>query len=132
MNQYRAGGSGYGCKRVPEKRHQLHRPRPGYLGWIGREGVAFNLSLTNSNAVPTLNYSAMTGTNSGNISFLALPGSYYALNVGQDLFHQYDVAYDLQGGIIAFQPISVPEPSSYALGILSALALVVICRRKTF
>lgn len=86
-------------------------------------GVSFNLSLSNSNGTVTMNYAAMTGTNSGDISFLALGGTNYALNIGQDHFHLYDVAYDLQDGIIAFQPIAVPEAAGWRLIILGGLLL---------
>jgi hypothetical protein len=99
-------------------------------GKIITDGVSFNLSLTNSNGVISLDYSAVTGTNADNITFNVQSGGFYALNIGQDLFHEYNVAYDLQDGIIAFQPITVPEPSTYALFGLGFLVIALIRRRS--
>ena len=94
------------------------------------DGVSFNLSLTNTNGVVSLDYSAVTGTNAGDTTFNVQLGGYYALNIGQDLFHEYNVAYDLQDGIIAFQPIAVPEPSICALFGLGLLMIALIRNRR--
>ena len=97
---------------------------PLITGTMISNGVHFNLSLTNSDGTAGLSYSSVTGTNPGDISLLALQGGYYALNVGQDLFHQYNVAYDLQDGIIAFQPLQ-PVPEAHA-GLLVLLGMMTI------
>ena len=60
-------------------------------------------------------------------------GGLYDFNIGEQLYYKYNVAYDLKDGIIAFQPISVPEPGTWCLfgvcGIL-LLGLLVLRRRS--
>jgi hypothetical protein len=44
----------------------------------------------------------------------------YYLNTGISLFYQYDLIYDVQGGVIGL--VAVPEPASFVLLTSAVLA----------
>ena len=101
------------------------------------DGTLLSLTVTMTNGIQTNLYTALTGNTAPDIGVATTMtnlsgGSLYDFNVGEQLYYQYNVAYDLQDGIIAFQPLSVPEPTSIWTLLLGAscLTAMVIVPRK--
>lgn len=67
-------------------------------------------------------FSATTGLGSNPFELAVTVRSNFALNIGQNLFYQYDVAYDLQNGIVAFRP--VPEASTATFMAVALLMVI--------
>ena len=94
-------------------------------------GTPLSLMVTMTNGIQTNLFTALTGNTAPDIGVATtmtnvFGGGLYDFNVGEQLFYQYNVAYDLQDGIIAFQPISVPEPKSCWMLLLGTLILTSI------
>jgi hypothetical protein len=101
------------------------------------DGTTLTLVVTNTDGSTTNLYVVETGGASPNIGVSTTTtnvdvGGLYDLNIGEQLYYQYNVAYDLQDGIIAFQPI-VPEPASSGLIVLGGIALsgLILFRRRS-
>ena len=65
-------------------------------------------------------FSATTGTDDFKIDVHLTSSQDF--NIGADLFYQYDVAYDMQNGIVAFRP--VPEITQARLMLAALLGLI--------
>ena len=95
-------------------------------------GNEFSVNFSGATNVGGTNYSDFqlnftTGTNEG-VNLVTTSDETDHLNYGPAIFDYYNVFYNLQNGTVGFS--GVPEPSTYALFGLSALALVIAFRRR--
>ena len=89
----------------------------------GDNASVYSITTTNGNDYQNFAGAVMvqdTGTTHTNFSF----------NAGLYFFDHQQASYDLGNGLIGLGPLSVPEPSAYALFGLGTVALAVIRRRR--
>jgi len=89
------------------------------------DNTALSIFAQDTNGVVLELFNATTGVSDFNVGVNY--GTNFSLNIGQELFYRYEIAYDLQDGILALRPI--PEPNQvwlmlYAVLGISGLALL--------
>lgn len=93
------------------------------------DGVDFDLVAEMTDGTNINLFSKMTGSGEGDFMLSVTYRSNFTLNIGQYIFHEYEVAYNMQDGILGLR--AIPEAHQVGLMAVGCIGLIALAIFRT-